>query len=72
MDTTNNLSTGPEFAEQGMVLESNELQSPINTFVPGGRALLIDEKGREAFVKLKVGGQSHTHAEQNPHEFHNR
>ena len=62
VDATNNLSPGPEFAEQWMVLEPNEFQSPITTFVPGGRALLIDEKGREAFVKLKVGGQSHTHA----------
>ena len=43
-------------------LEKSELTGPIARFMPGGRALLIDEKGREAFVKLSEGGQSHTHA----------
>ena len=62
VDANNKLSAGPVPSEQGLDLEPNQLQSPITTFVPGARALLIDEKGREAFVKLKVGGQSHTHA----------
>ncbi len=43
-------------------LEQSELSQPIDRFVAGGRALLIDDKGREAFVKLREGGQSHTHA----------
>lgn len=40
----------------------NLLERPIRKFEVGGRVLLIDEKGREAFIKLKDGGQSHTHA----------
>lgn len=43
-------------------LEPNRLEQAIHTFQAGGRVLLIDEKGREAFIKLKEGGQSHTHA----------
>ncbi|TAN25095.1 MAG: tRNA (adenine-N1)-methyltransferase [Actinomycetota bacterium] len=52
----------PPPVEVDLELENNELSGPIGRFVDGGRALLIDEKGREAFVKLREGGQSHTHA----------
>ncbi|NNN18599.1 MAG: tRNA (adenine-N1)-methyltransferase [Acidimicrobiaceae bacterium] len=46
----------------GLEMEPNELSGPAGTFLAGCRALMIDEKGREAFVKLREGGQSHTHA----------
>lgn len=43
-------------------LEPSDLAGPISHFAAGGRVLLIDEKGRDAFIKLRRGGQSHTHA----------
>lgn len=43
-------------------LEENEHSGPVDRFVAGSRVLLVDEKGREAFIKLMGGGQSHTHA----------
>lgn len=49
-------------AEKVFLLEPSESAEPIGIFAPGCRALLIDSKGREAFIKLREGGQSHTHA----------
>lgn len=49
-------------SEDQLRLMANLLEGPIHKFEVGGRVLLIDEKGREAFIKLKSGGQSHTHA----------
>lgn len=45
-----------------LLLEESDLIGPIDKFVVGSRVLLVDDKGREAFVKLSDGGQSHTHA----------
>jgi tRNA (adenine57-N1/adenine58-N1)-methyltransferase len=44
-----------------LCLEDSELSGPLTSFVPGGRVLLVDAKGHEAFIKLRVGGQSHMH-----------
>lgn len=43
-------------------LQDSEVGGPISHFVAGGHALLVDKKGRDSLIKLREGGQSHTHA----------
>ncbi len=62
METGNDSAQDSSDAVIELHLDQDELSQPIESFLAGGRALLIDEKGREAFVKLREGGQSHTHA----------
>lgn len=57
-----NMSDDASSNKDPLQLVSSPLEGPIRKFEAGGRVLLIDEKGREAFIKLKDGGQSHTHA----------
>lgn len=62
-DSYNNAQEKPDSsAMKELDLEQNELVGPVSTFIAGSRVLLVDAKGHEAFVKLKEGGQSHTHA----------
>lgn len=47
--------------DEPLILEPPAQGEP-GLIAEGARVLMIDEKGTEAFIKLRRGGQSHTHA----------
>lgn len=54
-------TTTVEASNELFLVNTDETDS-TGVFKAGSRALFVDEKGREAFIKLRDGGQSHTHA----------